>query len=123
MSEAGATLSRTLGGWWNRWVMNRRNWWLPLALVLATGVGSMLFVGTRTYLDAPPIPDFVSASGDRVVDAAAITRGQKVFLRHGLMNYGSMFGDGAGRGPDFTADALQHMARAMRDFHASAEGA
>jgi nitric oxide reductase subunit B len=123
MKEAGVTFSRTLGGWWNRWVMNRRNWWLPLALVLAVGVGSMLFVGTRTYLDAPPIPDFVSASGDLVVDAAAIIRGQKVFLRYGLMNYGSMFGDGAGRGPDFTADALQHMARAIADFHASTEGA
>ncbi len=107
---------------WNRLVMDRRNWWLPLLVVLAIGLGSMLFVGTRTYQDAPPIPEFVAESGETVVSAAAITRGQIVFLKYGLMNYGSMFGDGAGRGPDFTADALHAMALAMRDFHASREG-
>ncbi len=111
-----------LGGLWSRLVMNRRNWWLPLAIVMAVGVGSMLYVGTRTYQDAPPIPDFVSEAGETVVAAAAILRGQAVFLKYGLMNHGSMFGDGAGRGPDFTADALHAMARAMRDHHASRQG-
>ncbi|MBX3612513.1 MAG: cbb3-type cytochrome c oxidase subunit I [Burkholderiaceae bacterium] len=110
------------GRLWNRFVMNPRGWWLPLLAVLAIGVGSMLYMGTRTYLDAPPVPDFVDERGVAVVPAAAITRGQAVFLKYGLMNYGSMFGDGAGRGPDFTADALHQMARAMRDHHASADG-
>ena len=58
-----------IGGGWNRLVMNRRNWWLPLAIVLAVGLGSMIFVGTRTYQDAPPIPDFVAESGETVVAA------------------------------------------------------
>ncbi|MDD5324601.1 MAG: hypothetical protein PHR71_04715, partial [Polaromonas sp.] len=111
-----------LGRLWNRWVMNRRNWWLPLTVVLLTGLGSMIFVGTRTYQDAPPVPDFVSNRGETLVASAAITRGQVVFLKYGLMDYGSMFGDGAGRGPDFTADALHHMASAMRDHYASREG-
>lgn len=114
--------NRLLGNLWNRLVMDRRNWWLPLTVVLLIGLGSMIFVGTRTYQDAPPIPDFVSDSGETLVPAAAITRGQIVFLKYGLMNYGSMFGDGAGRGPDFTADALHAMARAMNDHHASREG-
>lgn len=113
---------RLLGKLWNRLVMDRRNWWLPLTVVLVIGLGSMIFVGTRTYQDAPPIPDFVSDSGETLVSAAAITRGQIVFLKYGLMNYGSMFGDGAGRGPDFTADALHATARAMSDHHASREG-
>jgi nitric oxide reductase subunit B len=113
---------RLLGNLWNRLVMDRRNWWLPLAVVLVIGLGSMIFVGTRTYQDAPPIPDFVAETGEMLVPAAAITRGQIVFLKYGLMNYGSMFGDGAGRGPDFTADALHAIARAMRDHHASREG-
>ena len=107
---------------WNGYVMNRRRWWLPIAAVLAIGVGSLAWMGARTYLDAPPIPDFVDERGQSVVAASAITRGQAVFLKYGLMNYGSMFGDGAGRGPDFTADALHHVARAMRDHHASADG-
>ncbi|MBI3094062.1 MAG: cbb3-type cytochrome c oxidase subunit I [Rhodocyclales bacterium] len=111
-----------LGNFWNRLVMDRRNWWLPLSAVLFIGLGSMIYVGTRTYQDAPPIPDFVAESGETLLPAAAITRGQIVFLKYGLMNYGSMFGDGAGRGPDFTADALHAMARAMRDHHASRDG-
>lgn len=115
-------IQATLGNLWTRLVMDRRNWWLPLAIVLAVGVGSMIYVGTRTYRDAPPIPDFVAEAGEIVVPAAAITRGQIVFLKYGLMNHGSMFGDGAGRGPDFTADALHAMARALRDYHASREG-
>mgnify|MGYP002620806079 FL=1 len=105
--------------YWNRLVMSRRNWWLPLTIVLGIGIGSMLFMGARTYLDAPPIPSFVDEQGTTVIAAEAVTRGQVVFLKYGLMNYGSMFGDGAGRGPDFTADALHQMARAMRDYHAS----
>ncbi len=110
------------GRFWNRFVMNPRGWWLPLLAVLAIGLGSMLYMGTRTYLDAPPVPDFVDERGAVVIPAAAIVRGQAVFLKRGLMNYGSMFGDGAGRGPDFTADALHWMARSMRDHHASADG-
>ncbi len=121
-----ATADRAAGGrvrpsaWWNRWVMSRRGWWLPLAIVLATGLGGMLYVGMRTYADAPPIPDFVTAEGAVVIAADDIRGGQRVFLRHGLMNYGSMFGDGATRGPDFTADALRQTALAMRTYHLGA---
>lgn len=103
--------------WWNRLVMNRNNWWLPLLIVLAIGAGSMIFVGVRTYRDAPPVPDFVSESGPIVVPKDSILRGQAVFLRYALMDYGTMFGDGAGRGPDFTADALHRIAVAMREYY------
>ncbi len=102
--------------------MNRLNWWLPLTLVLLVGAGSMLFIGTRTYQDAPPVADFVAPDGATVASAAAIRRGQGVFLKYGLMNYGSMFGDGAARGPDFTAEALHVMAGALRDHYASRPG-
>jgi len=112
-----------VGRFWNRFVMSRRNWWLPLAIVLGIGIGSMLFMGTRTYQDAPPIPSFVDEQGGTVISADAVTRGQVVFLKKGLMNYGSMFGDGAGRGPDFTAYALHQVARAMRDHYVSSGGA
>ncbi|MCD6681810.1 MAG: cbb3-type cytochrome c oxidase subunit I [Burkholderiaceae bacterium] len=110
------------GRLWNRYVMHRRRWWIPLAAVLAIGVLSMLYMGARTYSDAPPVPDFVDDKGATQVAADAIRRGQAVFLKYGLMNYGSFFGDGAGRGPDFTADALHRVAIAMRDWHASRNG-
>ena len=112
----------SVGRYWNRLVMSRRNWWLPLAIVLGVGIGSMLFMGTRTYLDAPPVSSFVDEQGTTVIAADAVTQGQVLFLKYGLMNYGSMFGDGAGRGPDFTADALHQVALAMRDYHVSSGG-
>ncbi len=113
----------SVGRLWNRYVMHRRRWWIPLAAVLAIGVLSMLYMGVRTYSDAPPVPDFVDEKGATQVGADAIRRGQAVFLKYGLMNYGSFFGDGAGRGPDFTADALHRVAIAMRDWHASSDRA
>ncbi|PWB42105.1 MAG: nitric-oxide reductase [Rhodocyclales bacterium] len=107
-----------LGNLWNRLVMDRRNWWLPLAVVMVIGMGSMIFVGTKTYDDAPPIPDFVDAEGRPVVTQEAILRGQLAFQRYALMDYGSMFGDGAARGVDFTADALHRTAEAMLEHYA-----
>ena len=99
--------------WWAQLVMNRRNWWLPLTVVAVLGLGSMLYVGARTYRDAPPMPDFVAQDGTVVVPAQAIVRGQAVFQRYALMDHGSFFGDGAARGPDYTADALHTLAVAM----------
>jgi len=120
-SDAVGDGAGRIGAWWNRWVMRREGWWLALALVLATGLGGMVYVGVRTYVDAPPLADFVDPAGKVVIGAADIRRGQTVFLRYGLMNYGSMFGDGAARGPDFTADALNRVARAMQAFHLAQE--
>jgi Nitric oxide reductase large subunit len=111
------TASR-LGNIWNRLVMDRRNWWLPLAVVMTIGLGSMIFVGTRTYDDAPPIPDFVDAAGRPVATQETILRGQLAFQRYALMDYGSLFGDGAARGVDFTADALHRTAEAMLEHYA-----
>jgi nitric oxide reductase subunit B len=48
----------------------------------------------------------------------AITRGQEVFHKYALMEYGSFFGDGAQRGPDYTAEALNLTARYMAEFAA-----
>jgi nitric oxide reductase subunit B len=108
----------SLRHWWDRLVLHRRNWWLPLLLVMGVGVSSMIFVGTRTYQDAPPIPDFVTTSGEIVLSHDAIVRGQLVFQRYALMDYGSLFGDGAARGTDFTADALHEGALAAVDYYA-----
>ena len=48
---------------WTRHVMRRSRWWLPLLVVMGVGMGSLIYVGARTYQDAPPIPDFVTADG------------------------------------------------------------
>jgi nitric oxide reductase subunit B len=94
-----------------------RNWWLPLLIVLVVGAAGATLIGVQTYRDAPPIADFVEPSGAIVASRAEILRGQATFQRYALMDYGSMFGDGANRGPDFTAEALHVMTVAMRDWH------
>ncbi len=43
-----------------------------------------------------------------------VIAGQEIFLRNGLMEYGSIFGHGAYLGPDFTADYLRRWAVLVR---------
>ena len=74
-----------------------RKWWLPIAAVLISGVAGVVFMGIRTYQDAPPIPSFVDGNGKVIVSNESILDGQLVFQKYALRNYGSMFGDGAGR--------------------------
>lgn len=97
--------------------MQRNNWWKYLLVVLVTGAAGVLFMGIKTYKDAPPKPDYVSSSGAEVFTRASTERGQLVFQKYALMEYGSMFGDGAARGPDFTAEALHQIAVQMNDYY------
>src|SRR3989338_2852515 len=99
-------------------MMNKKFWWQPIFFVMVIGLAGVMFMGIRTYQDAPPIPDFVAASGETLVSHEDILAGQAVFQKYALMDYGSMFGDGAGRGPDFTADALHQIALSMQDYYA-----
>lgn len=102
--------------------MKRSNWWLPLLLVMCIGATSLAFVGTQTYAEAPPIPDFVTPDGETLIESGDITRGQVVFLQKALMQFGSMFGDGSGRGPDFTAQALHISAEKMMEYNLKQAG-
>ena len=50
---------------WNRYVMHRRRWWIPLATVLAIGVVSMVYMGARTYVESPPDLSAAAHDADR----------------------------------------------------------
>lgn len=95
------------------YLMIRKNWWLPLLLIFAISFAGLVFIGYETYDKAPPIPDFVNESGDVLISKQDILEGQKLFHKYALMEYGSFFGDGALRGPDFTAQALHEISNAM----------
>jgi nitric oxide reductase subunit B len=97
--------------------MNTKSWWKSLLFVFVIGIAGVMYMGVLTYQDAPPICNFVDDRGELVVTAEQITQGQIVFQKYALMNYGSMFGDGAGRGPDFTAEGLHIVASGMREFY------
>jgi nitric oxide reductase subunit B len=49
--------------------------------------------------------------------------GQSVFQKYGLMDYGTMFGHGGYRGPDFSADTLHKLTLHLRDIYAQEKGA
>ena len=103
--------------------MNPKNWWLPFSLVLGISLAGVAFIGYETHEKAPPIPDFVDANGRVVLSHDQILEGQTVFQHYALMEYGSMFGDGALRGPDFTAQALHEIAAGMEAFYRQQLGA
>jgi nitric oxide reductase subunit B len=91
--------------------------WLQLTLlVLVVGFFVLGLLAYRTYQSDPPIPArAVDPSGATVFTQDDVSEGQKVFLRHGLMEYGSIFGHGAYLGPDFTADYLRRSSESVRD--------
>ncbi|MDI1322042.1 MAG: cbb3-type cytochrome c oxidase subunit I [Algoriphagus sp.] len=101
------------------YLMKPRNWWLPFTLIFVVSFTGLIFIGYQTYQEAPPIPDYVDQSGNVLISKSDILAGQEVFHRYALMEYGSMFGDGALRGPDFTAQTLHEIAMSMRTFHSN----
>jgi nitric oxide reductase subunit B len=100
-----------------QFLMNPKKWWIPFTFIFVisfTGVG---LIGYETYYEAPPLAAFVDANGKTVFTKEDILKGQSVFQRYALMDYGSMFGDGANRGPDFTAQALHQTTLYMKEFY------
>lgn len=84
------------------------------AVVVLFGFLVMGLLAYRTYTSEPPIPArVVSSDGTLLFIRAQITAGQEIFLKNGLMEYGSIFGHGAYLGPDFTADYLHRAALAV----------
>jgi len=94
-------------------------WIQAVAVVVLFGFFVLGFLAYRTYSDAAPIPGRVVESGGGVLFTGAdIVAGQQVFLRNGLMEYGSIFGHGAYLGPDFTADYLRRAATSVASSYA-----
>ncbi len=100
--------------------MNTKNWWQPLLFILIISVAGVGMIGYQTYIDAPPMTGFKTPSGEILIDKTTIEEGQKVFHKYALMEYGSFFGDGAQRGPDFTAEALHYLTVYMKEYHIEA---
>ena len=104
---------------WDDIVKNSAAWntlaWFATLVALA-GFFGLVLVGFLTYQSSPPIPGRVAtAGGQQLFTGADIRAGQDVFLRNGLMEYGSIFGHGAYLGPDYTADYLHRSAQIVTD--------
>ena len=90
-----------LSPWWRR----------SVAAVVVFGFSVLVLLTFKVHYDAPPLPDrVIDADGNVLFDKASIQRGQEVFLKHGLMNNGSVWGHGGYLGPDFSAQYLHNLA-------------
>src|SRR4029453_6833994 len=93
-------------------------WLQAVALVVIFGFFVLGLLAYRTYSGQAPIPGQVVDPGGRVLFTREdIQGGQQVFLRNGVMEYGSIFGHGAYLGPDYTADYLRRSALSVLDSH------
>lgn len=107
-----------VGGPGRRELLVSRGWVQAVALVVLFGFFVLGLLAYRTYTGQPPIPDrVVDAEGNVVYTGEDVTAGQEVFLRNGIMEYGSIFGHGAYLGPDYTADYLRRSALSVRDSY------
>lgn len=98
-----------------------RGWIQGAALVVLCGFFVLGLLAYRTYVAGPPIPALVvTEDGAPLFSGKDVQEGQRIFLRSGLMEYGSIFGHGAYLGPDFTADYLRRAALSARSFYEAA---
>ncbi len=86
-------------------------WWRYGVLVIfIVGFAVLVWVSASAYKTSPPIPDRVVGPGGTVVFTGDdIRTGQEVFLKHGLMDNGTLWGHGAYMGPDFSATYLHNL--------------
>jgi nitric oxide reductase subunit B len=95
-----------------------KGWVQAVALVVLFGFFVLGLLAYRAYSGQPPIPErVVDPSGRVIFTGEDVTAGQGVFLRNGLMQYGSVFGHGAYLGPDYTADYLRRSALSVRESY------
>jgi nitric oxide reductase subunit B len=87
---------------------------LFIANLVAMSIGAWV-----SHRNAPPIPEKVQGpEGDTVVTEEQVRAGKKAFQSNGLMNQGSILGNGAYFGVDLTADALALKTEHMREYYA-----
>ena len=105
-----------------RTLLVSRAWVQAAIVVFLFGFLVLGLLAYRTYTGEPPIPGRVTdPTGNVLFTRADILDGQGVFLRNGLMEYGSIFGHGAYLGPDYTADYLHRAALIVRDIYGGAQ--
>ena len=69
--------------------------------------------------NAPPIPErVVGPDGETVATDAQVQAGKRAFQSNALMNHGSILGNGAYFGVDYTADTLELKTQFMQRYYA-----
>ncbi len=91
-------------------------WWrYGVVIVFIVGFGMLTWISATAYKISPPIPDqVVDPSGSMVFTGDDVRSGQEVFLKHGLMDNGTLWGHGSYLGPDYSATYLHNLAADVR---------
>ena len=85
-----------------------------IAVIAVLGFGTAV-----TYRGAPPVPQrVVTPDGAVLYTEADILHGKTVFQRADLMDFGSLYGNGAYFGPDWGADYLHREVTVLRELAA-----
>src|SRR5215471_106094 len=83
---------------------------------MAAGFAVLILLTVKAYQNAPPIPDqFVDPAGSVVFTVDDVVAGQQVFLKHGLMDNGTIWGHGSYLRPGFSAQSLHILALVLAD--------
>lgn len=79
----------------------------------------LLIGGYWVFKDQAPRPEqVVNEEGDVIFTKAELIGGQAVFQKYGLMDYGTVLGDGSYLGPDYTAETLRVYTEAAQEYYA-----
>jgi len=90
-----------------------------LVLVIILSFTVLLGGGYWIFKEQAPRPVKVTdEKGDVLFTKDTIMGGQAVFQKYGLMDYGTVLGDGSYMGPDYTAESLQLYTEGMQDYRA-----
>ncbi|TWU62214.1 nitric-oxide reductase large subunit [Crateriforma conspicua] len=96
--------------------------WFAFAGVMIVSFLILGWIGTRIYQEMPPIPkQFVTTTGEVLIDEGEISEGQNVWQSLGGMQVGSIWGHGSYVAPDWTADWLHRESMFILDKWARAE--
>lgn len=79
-----------------------------LVAVVVGCVVAMVAGTYYTFVGLPPVPDVVrTEDGATLFTQEELTAGKEVFHKYNLMSYGTLLGNGAYYGPDYTAEYLR----------------
>ena len=102
--------------------MNSKKLWIGFILVMVISFGILGYFGREIYRQAPPIPEkVVTPDGTVLFTSSEIKDGQNVWQSMGGQEVGTIWGHGAYKAPDWTADWLHKEALFILDTWSLAE--
>jgi nitric oxide reductase subunit B len=99
--------------------MNTKKLWIGFILVMVISFGILGYYGIEIYREAPPIPEkVVGPDGSVILSSQDIKDGQNIWQSIGGQEVGTIWGHGAYKAPDWTADWLHREAMFILDTYA-----